>query len=421
MMRAALAAGLPASLLPRLRGAALTVLSHGSSSLGFFVVNLLLIRGVAPSAFGSFAVVMALLPFAANLFGAVAIYPTTLRLTAPGARVPAVLGAALATGLLLSLPIAAAIGVVGFFLAGVQVAAAAALATLAWTAQVMASRALMAQRRIGEAAVGDLICNLGMPIGVAALFWLAGPSILWPFVTLGLSAALALLVQARRCAVTARDLKVSLPLVREWWELGRYSVIGPLCEGGMGQLVIWTLLATRGSAAVAVFAALRSLIGVANPLLFSVQTFIVPVVSRVRHQRGGRAAVREGLLAGAPLLIGISALLLGVALFAERLITVVYGASWDYAQYDEVLRLFALSCFVLALAECMAAVFRGLGRVGMEARTQLAGLAGALLIGLPLVAAIGLAGAPLVFAIAAMMRVLAGMHAARVAVREAAA
>lgn len=421
MMRAALAAGLPAALLPRLRGAALTVLSHGSSSLGFFVVNLLLIRGVAPAAFGSFAVVMGLLPFAANLFGALAIYPTTLRLTEPGARPPEVLGAALATGLLLSLPVAALIGLAAFWVAGPAVAAGAALAMPLWSAQVMASRALMAQRRIGEAAAGDLICNLGMPIGVAALSFGVGASIVWPFLALAVSAGLALVVQARRSRVRRRDLRVSGALLREWWRIGRYSVIGPLCEGGLAQLVIWTLLGTHGRGAVAVFAALRSLIGVVNPMLFSVQTFIVPVVSRVRHGRGGRAAAREGLLAGAPLLLGIATLLLIVAIFAERLIRLVYGEGWDYADYHGILRLLALSCFVLALAEGMAAVFRGLGLVGKEARTQVAGLAAALLAGLPLVAVIGLPGAPLVFAITAVVRVVVGLFMVRAALREAAA
>jgi hypothetical protein len=400
-------------LVERIRPTVLTLLSHGSMSLGFFLTNLLLIRSVAPVEFGTFAIVMGLLPFGTNLYGAWVIYPTTLRLTEPGTNAPEVIGAAMATGLLLSLPMAAAIAGAALVVADPWVAASAALAAPVWFAQMGLSRALIAQHRFGEAAAGDVVCYLGLPLGAFVCSRTVGPGIVEPFFALALSTGLALVFQARQCCVGLRHLRPSAALLAQFWQVGRLGVIGPLCEGGTVQLVLWTLLATHGKEAVAVYAALRSLIGVVNPFVFSTQTLVVPAVSRARYAMDARRSVREGLATAAPLLVATVGLLALVALFADWIIAVVYGVGRGYADYADVLRLFVVSYLFIMLAECVTAVYRGLGRVGAEAETQLAGAAAGVLVGLPLVAGIGLAGSALVGAITAAVRFATGLQAAR--------
>jgi len=400
---AAFASAFPA-LIGRCRAAAMAMLAHGAPSLGAFLVNLLLVRSIAPSEFGAFALVMSLLPFGANLVGACVVYPTMLRLAEPNARPADVVGAALANGLLFGLPVASGIVAAALVVAHPLVALAAALAGLAWFAQMAASRALMAQGRFAPAALGDLTCHLAVPLSVYASLAGGWWSLAVPFWSLAAMAGLVAVFQARQSGVRVAHLQVSRATLIHFWNLGRFGMVGPLCEGGLAQMLIWTLAAVHGKEAVAVYAALRSLIGVSNPAVFSTQSVLVPAVAHARHRGDTRSAIHVGAAAAMPIVVVALLLFASVWLFAGPLIALVYGTARGYADHGAVLELFVLTYFALVLAECAGAILRGLGKARDEARTQLVGGAAGALLGLPLAAVLGPAGAALVGAIAAGTR-----------------
>jgi len=387
--------------------------SQATISLGFFATNLILIRSVAPEEFGTVAVMLGALFFAYNLFGACVTYPMTLRINEDATEAPAVVGSFLVTGLAFAIPIGAAVFALGLIVADPSLAGWAALASIAWLTQSVARKALHARLLFLRAAIGDAVCHLGVPVGVLFSLYAALPLRAAPFVSLTVTAMVALLLQASQCGVRFRHLRGSRACLAECWRIGWVTSVGALTEVTLAQLVLWTLLATHGKAMVAVYTAMQSIMGMSHPLLFSIQTLLVPVVSRAAHQSGSRRALVEGSMAAAPLIAAMAIISLVVLLFPHQIVALLYGAGGHYDAYAGVLRLLALSYLLIVAAECANATLLGLKRPLEQRAAQLIGFASAASLCLPLAAAFGVFGSASVGAISAVGRLASAIPALR--------
>ncbi|MGG5817705.1 hypothetical protein [Falsiroseomonas sp. HW251] len=378
--------------------------SQGTVSLGLFITNLILIRTVTPYEFGEIAILLGALFFANNLFGTFVTYPMTLRLAEDPADAPAVVGSFMATGLVFALPIAVAVFAIGLVVAEPALAAVAALAGFAWLLQSVTRKALHAQLLFLRSAVGDALCHLGLPLGVALSLQAGAFGLPTTFAVLALTATLATLLQAWQCGLRPRHLRFSRARLAECVATGRLTAVGAIVDVLLPQLVLWTLLATQGKAMVAVHTAMISIVGISHPLLFSIQTLVVPVVRRAEQASGRRRAVLEGIIAAAPLAGAMGCVGIAVLLFPLPIITLFYGTSGDYGSYAGALRLLGITYLLTAAAESASALLLGLGRAREQRTAQLVGFATAVTVGLPAAAAFGAFGSATVGGLSAAGR-----------------
>ncbi|WP_431266734.1 hypothetical protein [Dankookia sp. P2] len=129
--------------------------------------------------------------------------------------------------------------------------------------------------------------------------------------------------------------------------------MGALGDVVAPQVVVWTLLLLHGKSTVAAHSAMISLLGVSHPLIFSIQSIVVPALSRRLTQVGERAAITGGIADAAPIALTAIGFVLLIGAFPVEIISVVFGAGNRYVDYAGALRLGALSYVVVILAECL--------------------------------------------------------------------
>src|SRR5688500_14175813 len=143
---------------PRLGGAVLgsawALADQATLSLGNFLTNLVLLRFLAPAAFGTYALLFGTLMFAGSLHAALVVYPLSIGTTARGGRagrapVPrgVAAGGALALTGVLWLPLSACLVAAAALLGRIDLAPFAVAALLLWLVQETLRRALLADLR----------------------------------------------------------------------------------------------------------------------------------------------------------------------------------------------------------------------------------------------------------------------------------
>lgn len=384
--------------------------SQGAISFGFFAMNLILIRTVTPNQFGMFATIFGTFYLAASLFDAFVVYPMTLELAIAGSA-PALVGNVIVTGLAVSLPLALPVFLTAWSLSTIGIAMWAVVALVLWLTQAASRRALIATQKAGQAAIWDVLGYLSLPLGVFLMVRSETTSVIAVFQSLAVVSGVTACAQAWRFGVRGHHLRPSAHLLRTSWRVGRMTSVGAVGQVIPSQVLVWTLLLVHGEESVAAFSALASVVGIIHPIIFSIQSLVVPVVSRETAESDHRRALRLGVLEVTPLVSVALAVLVLAAVFPSEIIRHVFGSEKGYEAYAGSLRILSLSYIFILLSECSNALLLGLAWLRKQRNAQLSGLITGIGSGIVLATLFGVAGAALASGVSALARLAAGTSA----------
>lgn len=372
-----------------------------------FITMVLLARGLAPAAFGWFTLAYTFLLLANSVQAALFTQPHNV-LGTPLAGMPeatrqsdqyrayttsTALGQALFL-LAMALPVALAARVAasaGWAESGLLAWLLAAM--VAWQAQEFVRRVLYTEGRLGAAFANDIIGYGGQALAVAGLW---GMGRLTETAALGALAATSLAA----AALGSWQLRLSfgatvdLEVLAQNWAFGKWLLAQEMVSYWIAaQLYLFLAALLVGPAAAAMVKVAQVLFGPLRVIALWLDTTLPIAFARTLRAAGAPAVGRQLQHTCAVLIPTISAYCLGVAIFAEPLLGLVYGES--YREGAAVLRLFALYALVSAiqLIVCSALRARQLTR-SMFLSTAYAGLV-ALGAGWLLVLALGTEGAVL--------------------------
>ena len=394
-------AGAPAvASPPRLGGAVLgsawALADQAALSLGNFLTTLVLLRFLAPAAFGTYALLFGTLMFAGSLHAALVVYPLSIGTIARGGgrfSRGVTAGGALALTGVLWLPLSACLVAAAALLGRIDLAPWAVAALLLWLVQETLRRALLADLRHRAALLGDAVSYLGQAAVVWGLALRGALSLESALAAVAATSAAGALIQALQVGLRRLPRHLLAPTGLAFWREGRWLLLVQC----LGLLTVyatpWTLMFFHGGEEVAQFQAVAVLLGVANPVTAGMIGLIVPAVAAASRDGDVSAARAAALRYGA---VGAALLLpyyLALFLFPTTLLSLFSGAESAYVGLATPVRLFVAAYALFYVAQISAALLNGLGQSRRPFVAHAAGAAATLLVALPLAAAGGLRGA----------------------------
>lgn len=392
--------------------AAWTVIDQAVVSAGSFIVSIILARGLLPSEYGSYALLLGGL-FTLQLFNATLLFhPLSVRMpVTDAADQPALLSATLGLVALLS----AGLGVVlalGLTAAGRPELIVPALCLfLAWQTQETLRRGLLTTFRHRTAVLGDATGYLGQAAVVGSLAFTHNLTLEHTLYGMAATSALAGLVQWVQLGWRLRLPQGLRHTVADYWSVGGFWALGNglLAQGRM-QLLLWMLTASAGPAAAASFQAALNIVYLSNPIAIGFGN-IIPQVAAKANKDGGAAAwhaVRAYAVLAVILIAGYCMLVLAVP---SPILSVLYGAESGYAGLATTLRLLILAGLIGYLTEVVISYLHGISAAPMAFGINLIGTLATVALAIPLVDRFGLEGACLALMGANILRLAAARHA----------
>jgi O-antigen/teichoic acid export membrane protein len=379
-----------------------SMLDQAFVSGGNFATALVLARSLPPADYGTFSLFYLSL-FAINTVpSSLIVYPLTLRgAVADGGELSKLTGTAMIQTLLLALLLSPALLIVTFALHRPDIWPALALAMITWQMQESARRALLSSRRTRSAVAPDALCYLGQ---AALIYFLHVHSLNTIFLLMaGTSIAAAcwqLLLLSPQWSLSR-----SLSDCRYGWTMGRFILAGNTLNMIALQIPSWTLELTSGRIAVGSFQSLLNLVGVANPIIFSLNNLLIPEIAR-GAQNGVRAARRMMLHHGLRYGAFLFPVFLVLILAPHAVMSLVYGAQSPYLSLAFVLPVLAGSYVLQYLVTVAGAYEGGMARPKSYLWIQIAGTAVLLGAGVPLIWKWGPMGAAIALLAASFVRLV---------------
>jgi O-antigen/teichoic acid export membrane protein len=385
-----------------LRRSLFAVSDQGVISLGNFITGILLARHLPPSEFGTYALILGILLSANSLHAALISQP----LTVYGAQADAKQLRQLATGsLLLTIGVSVVLNLGVFFALWVlrrpDLAIVAFGTSLLWQFQEVLRRSLLSQYRQGEAIWGDAISYLGQ----AGLVWFLIQQ-QWlrldtAFMAIMLTSALAACLQALQLRLRFVSVKVIIDYARSFWEIGRWILLTNILAVILIQIFPWSLRLFHGPEATASFQVIINVLGVSNPIIFSLGTLIIPAITQANAE--GNGADWSKIARGYALPLGGFLLLYYVVLiiWPGEILAVFYGADSPYLGIglETPLRILVLAYSMIFFAIVLQSVLYGLKNTRAVFLVHLVNTSLGLIIGIPLVSSGDVLGACIAFAL----------------------
>jgi glycosyltransferase involved in cell wall biosynthesis/O-antigen/teichoic acid export membrane protein len=384
----------------------LILIDQGVVSAGNFLTALVLARILAPISYGTFSLLFLALFGINTVHSSLVIYPLTLRGATLGAEDSGSLtGLALLHTTLLAIPLAAVLGVVAFAVRRPDLIFPLVLAMLAWQLQETSRRALLATSRPGETILPDGLCYLGQAI---VLLLLRPQNLTMIFYIVAATSVLATIWQALvlRVHLHADVRQQCLEYGSHCWRLGRYILAGNVLNMFSLQLPSWILAMSFGPLGVAGYQSLLNLVGVANPIIFSANSLLIPAVVRAAPHGvsvARRTAMRYGTQYGLLLVPGFLLLLLAPSFVMHH----AYGEHTSYGALAPLLRPFVIAFVIQYLATVIGAYEGGMSRPKTYMWVQIASTAIILGVGIPLIMRWGIRGAVYTMLAASLARLCA--------------
>ena len=401
---------------------AASVLDQGVVSGGNFLTTLVLARALVPETYGLFALLFLSLIAINACHSSLVVYPLTLR----GAASPRELGsltyASLVHTLLLAVPLSGVLAVIVIVLHRPGLFPVMALAMLSWQVQETTRRALISVLRFRSTIFPDALCYLGQGIILAVLKPQSLSTVFWIVSVTSLAAAAWQLVLARRGSVVhRRDLRMlTITHGAYSWRMGRFVLAGNALNMLTLQIPSWTLAIAFAPAAVAGYQSLLNLVGVANPIIFSINSMLIPTVAREAvhgFRSARRTAARYGVRFGLLLIPGFLALFCA----PSTMMRWVYGHGSPYLPLAWLLRFFVVAFVLQYLATVVGAYEGGMSRPKNYMWLQAMGTGFLLILGSLKIYKFGIAGAVIAMLLASAIRLVTFLLLAHIADKSAAA
>lgn len=386
---------------------------QGLVSVGGFVVNLTLARGMPAEQYGVYCLLLMAMLQIQVLGGSLLFYPLSVRGTVMDAEEQAELlghGLLLAVGLTIPLGVALAAGLSATGHADLAVPAVAWL--MLWQVQELLRRGLFAQMRHAAAIPGDAIRYGGQAAALVGLAATGSLTLVHAVTAMAVAAGVAAAWQAMQVrlaftSLTGSGLAKIGQTAAGFWRVGAGSLGANLLSTLASQLYPWSLVLFGGAAVVAGFQAALNVVLVVNPVLIGLCNVIPQTVARDARQGGARHAWRASratmALGAAPVLAfyGLA------AVWPEPILTALYGHGSPYVALTLPVRIMAVASMLGFAVELVNAFLHGLQQTRLAMRINGVGLAATALLGLPLTAAMGLTGSCIGMAGAGVARVVA--------------
>lgn len=365
------------------------LLDQGTVSAGNFLTNLLLLRVLTPTNFGTYALLLNAMIFLNTVQQSLVGYPLCVRgAQAEGRRFRSIVAAGLLAALGLGLlNVLVMLGVCGY-LGRMGLFVPAAFALVFWQLQDTARGGFISQLRQKAALPADALSYLGQAVLVGVLARLGLVTIAGALWLIGATSLVAFAVQLWQLRPSRPEPGELEPMFRDFWMLGRWSVPARFTGFFTLQAFPWVIAFRHGTAEVATYQALFQLLALSNPILVSMGNLIIASIAR-SPGRQVRAGAKFIVLALG--LVGGYLLLLSVA--GPGFLGVLYGRHSSYVGQMPLLRVFALAWMFEAVALVSTATLGGLEKVKGQFWIQLSGCVCALAVALPLVYRRGLVAA----------------------------
>ena len=381
------------------------LLDQGTVSAGNFLTNLLLLRVLTPTNFGTYALLLNAIIFLNTVQQSLVGYPLCVRgAQAEGRRfrslVRVALLAAFGLGLLNALVM---LGVCGY-LGRLGLFVPAAFALIFWQLQDTARSGFISQLRQKAAIPGDALSYLGQAVLVGVLARLHLVTIVGALWLIGATSLVAFGVQLWQLRPVQADPGELRPMFRDFWMLGRWSVPARFTGFFTLQAFPWVIAFRHGTAEVATYQALFQLIALSNPILVSMGNLIIASIARSAGRQVWAGVKFIALALG---LVGGYLLLLSIA--GPGFLGILYGRHSSYVGQMPLLRMFALAWMFEAVALVATATLGGLEKVKGQFWIQLSGCICALAVALPLVYRRGLPAAALGLLMVNAVRAIVGV------------
>lgn len=184
---------------------------------------------------------------------------------------------------------------------------------------------------IGEALRNDL---LAYALQLAVLATLAGMGALQArtaFLSMAACSSLAFVAGRRRVGVSGFDRShAAWPVLVEHWPLAKWLLLTVLALWGAGQAYP-LLMVPLGAAAVAAFAACRTLLNAVGFVIQSVNNYIPTQAATRLRKEGTKAFARSLIRTCALALLGGLAFVGFITYFAQELLAILYAGRYDHS------------------------------------------------------------------------------------------
>lgn len=234
-------------------------------SLGNFALNVQLARNLAVADYGKFVLFLGAIFVLRTFDYSLISYPLAVRLHSARRDEHAGLMAnsallASALGLVLLLLLVLGIQLLG----GSYILLPAASCYLAWQAQETMRRCLLANFRFRAAVAGDAVSFIGQAVAIAVLAWAGGLTLNTAIYSMSATFVAGALVHASKLHFGRPNVAQAIRLAREYFALGKWSLVYYEVLILRLQLFPWALAATASTAATAAFQAAANIANVMN-------------------------------------------------------------------------------------------------------------------------------------------------------------
>lgn len=384
-----------------------TLLDQCTVSAGNFVLNVLLARALSQDDYGKFALFLGAIFILRNVDWSLISYPLSLRLSVIDAeRRASLLGATilLAAGLSLGLVIVMGAGVA--LLGAPDLLLPACLCYWCWQAQETTRRCLLADFRYREAVAGDAVAYVGQALLVAIFLRVVPVTLASTLYIMSGTFALGALVHGAKLHIAWPKPTVIWRLPREYFSVGKWSLITYQIVLMRAQLFPWLLATIAGTAATASLQASSNIANMMNPVILGIGNAVPQIAAHAYESCGIRGAVRAAsgyvLFGLAPILI---ICLVGVVL-PSPLLQAVYGPASPYLEMGLSLQLLMVAGVFDYIAEMASKTLLGVRAGRLAVMVNVFSLLAALALALVLIEPLGVLGACVALAAANLMRLV---------------
>lgn len=337
---------------------------------GNFLTNLVLIRTLAPSSYGAYALILNAVLFLNTLQSNMVVYPVCML----GAKSTDEELSGIATGGLLATTLGSAVNLLAILGACLYVHRPSLVfivigAALFWQIQETLRIVFVSRLDYKRGLAGDAISYCGQAAVIALICLSHVPSLFEVFAVVMGTSLLASLFQGFQIRPRWVELATLKQYFRYLWRLGKWSTLARLVAFFTSQAFPWLLAYSSGLTVVAAFQSLFQLVGMANPLLFGFNALITSSIAGRGRTMAGSAwssSMKQMRLA-AVLLVSYSVVL---ALFGRFIMVTIYGRNSPYLVNSPLLRYFALAYMLEALAMIAGAILGGLGETRFNFMVQ---------------------------------------------------
>ncbi|MGC2299628.1 MAG: hypothetical protein WA476_12555, partial [Acidobacteriaceae bacterium] len=355
-------------------------------SAGNFATTLVLSRWLAPSEFGTFALINSLCIVANGFQSNLIICPLLVLGGCEAGKssrtYPTV--ALVLTSLLFPFWLIA-IFAASVYLHRETTCLLAMVSVIAWQFQETTRRGLFAVHRHSAAVWGDLISYPGQAL-LIALTMEAHGTLNGAFIVMAATSAAAALLQGWQGGLVAVKWQECIQVGRKFWKLSKWLVLSSAAGIAASPLLPWLLNWAHGRSAAAGFQAVMSVLNLTNPLVLSITGIVIPAVAAsVSAGDPLRNSLRVALRYVAQFELILAPLMLAMLLWPRWILTIFYGAASPYCAQSLTLRIGTLACVLIIPLTVFHSVFAAKGKTRNVAIFQAGGSLPALLGAVPIV------------------------------------